>query len=426
MKIDPAILASPELSISLAELNAEVLKLSDRLAKFPSAAIVAVQSADPLLNSLALLASEKSQRSLVFFRPGFEKTFVEDQIEKLQVSACLTGKWDSYVVHETKFSGSFWRETHVGIYTSGTTGLPKLAWHSLGNLKAPSHHVPERLRGKKWMTSYNPTAYAGIQVFFAALASGGSLAFPGSLLSDHPQFLVDQKVEVLSATPTYWKMLIQSWPASLPQPRLLQASLGGEAVRQDVLDAIQKSFSPDKITHIYASTEAGTAIVVSDGREGFPVSEFDRAGAVRVRVQEGYLEIATQKGMQGYAGQKGDPATWYRTPDRVEIRGDRAYFLGREDGIINVGGNKVSPEEVELILNSMDPIQDSHVYGKSSPITGMILCADLVIRSGSEFQAEAIKGKLKERLPAYQIPRVLKVVEKIRMSENGKKIRQSS
>ena len=84
----------------------------------------------------------------------------------------------------------------------------------------------------------------------------------------------------------------------------------------------------------------------------------------------------------------------------IERRGDRCYFVGRRGGVINVGGVKIHPEEVEAALNSHATVRASRVFARKNPITGALVCADVVLREGaqrtktSELEILSLAGRL--------------------------------
>lgn len=274
--------------------------------------------------------------------------------------------------------------------------------------------------------AYSPTAFAGLQVFFSAWNNEGVIYYGDPDFRKAANIIAHKNVEVISATPTFWRMLIVNWPGELPRPRLLQATLGGEAVRQDILDNIRTFFKPERITHVYASTEAGSTISVSDGLEGVPSSWLERKGDVEIRIRDGHLEIKSANMMKGYLQSENNPLTedgWIRTPDLVELMGNRIYFRGREDGIINIGGNKISPEIVEGTINSLAEVADSVVYARSSPIVGSLVAADVQLKPGAKRTVKDLKEELRGVLPAWQIPQYVRIVDAIGISESGKKRR---
>lgn len=317
----------------------------------------------------------------------------------------------------------------LGIFSSATTGEPKVALHRWEAIESSSHYVPSELHQQTWLLTYTPGGYAGLQVFFSAWNSQGSIYYAGDAFKDICMGIVKNAVTIVSATPTFWKMLIAAWPPTLKVPQLLQATLGGEIVDQSVIDLISTFFQPRNLTHIYASTEAGTAIVVSDRFAGFPVSALDKQSknGVRLRIVDDELQIFSPVGMENYV-EKASPKTgeWIKTGDLVQVREERVYFLGRTDGRLNIGGRKVCPEEVEQALNSLHEIEDCLVYEKKSPIVGSLIAADVVIKASKEFSPMKIKQKLKNLLEAHKIPAIIRRVEHFAISSAGKKIRTTA
>jgi acyl-CoA synthetase (AMP-forming)/AMP-acid ligase II len=205
--------------------------------------------------------------------------------------------------------------------------------------------------------------------------------------------------------------------------------LGGEAVDQPLLDHLKERFPEARIVHIYASTEAGALFAVTDGQEGFPASWLERGpDGVSLRIVDGVLEVSSPRAMLGYALEDASPKEWVRTGDLVEVRGDRVHFIGREDSMINVGGAKVLPEEVERVAAEVPGVREAYVFGKRSPILGQIVAMQVVIEGG--YDAEDVRTRLgqmlPDRLPAYKVPRIIQFVDGIGATETGKKERKAN
>ncbi|ABI76274.1 AMP-binding domain protein [Hyphomonas neptunium ATCC 15444] len=315
----------------------------------------------------------------------------------------------------------------IYMMTSGTTGAPKIASHSLNALmsraKAAMH--PGN-RGAKWLLTYQPTGFAGVQVQLTAVVGRGVVVAPEQRTP--AGFLEAAKangVTQISATPTFWRaFLMVIRPGDL---NLRQITLGGEAADQSTLDRIKKAFPEARVTHIYASTEAGVVFSVHDGREGFPAEWLEtETQGVTMRVSDGFLHIRTPNAMGGYVSDTAQPKLddgWLATADRVEIRGDRAFIVGRDDSTINVAGSKVYPLMVEQFLLRQAGVIEAHVYGVSNPISGQLVAADVVIEPGLDPAAtrSAILAACRENLAQYQVPRAFKVVDAIAVRESGKK-----
>ena len=237
----------------------------------------------------------------------------------------------------------------------------------------------------------------------------------------------------MSATPTFWRSFVASCGPHAHTVPLRQITLGGEIADQHTLDLLRRSFPQASLTHIYASTEAGSVFSVKDARAGFPASWLASGiGGVRLRISEGVLDVHSPRAMVAKEGEEyGDAAPrnesrWIRTGDLVQVRGDRVIFLGREDTLINVGGSKVIPEEVEYVLLGVPEIVQARVYGRPNPITGNLVCADVVV-SGAE-QAD-VRSKLQvafaANLERYKQPRIIRFVDQIAQSDTGKVSRNS-
>jgi len=271
-------------------------------------------------------------------------------------------------------------------------------------------------------------------VILQCLVNHGTLVLAelGTRATTVAALMKKERVEYVSATPSYWRQfLLQVPPVDVADFPLKQITLGGEAVDQTILDRIMQLFPAARVVHIYATTELGRCFSVSDGRAGFPASLLEGVSrdAVGLKIDDGELLARSENAMQSYDRLSGTeaspPSDWFRTGDLVERREDRVYFVGRKSDIINVGGNKVNPTEVEQIIRELPGIIDLLVYRKSSSVTGELVACDLVLAPGVE--ASAVKKALglhcASRLTPYQRPRFVRVVDAIQLSRSGKKKR---
>ncbi len=180
------------------------------------------------------------------------------------------------------------------------------------------------------------------------------------------------------------------------------------------------------IGHAYASTEAGVGFEVNDGLEGFPAAYVGRPGEVELRVVDSALQLRSARAATGYlrrpAALAGDDG-FVDTGDMVELRGDRYYFVGRRGGVINVGGLKVHPEEIEAVINRHPAVRMSRVSARRSPITGAIVAAEVVLNDPPADEAAAA-GRHPGRLPpgprAFKVPAMLSFVPSLPMTAGGK------
>src|SRR5207244_8664774 len=112
------------------------------------------------------------------------------------------------------------------------------------------------------------------------------------------------------------------------------------------------------------------------GLDGFPASMVGAPGNVQLQVAQGSLRIRSERSAIGYLGEAhsalADDEGFVDTGDMVERRGDRYYFLGRRSGVINVGGLKVYPEEVEAAINRHPAVGMSMVKSRIITNTGSL------------------------------------------------------
>ncbi len=316
--------------------------------------------------------------------------------------------------------------------TSGTTGEPKIAIHTLKGLSGAIAPHDRGAPRPVWGTFYDIRRYGGLQIFLRSVLCGGSLILsrPGEAVADHLSRLGTEGATHVSGTPSHWRRVLMSSKIVGFAPTYVR--LSGEIADQAVLDALSIAFPKASIGHAYASTEAGVGFDVNDGCEGFPASYLDqpRNGA-EMRLVDGSLQIRSGRAASGYAGRPDLQLTnaegWVDTGDTVEIRNSRCHFTGRRGGIINVGGLKVHPEEIEAVINRHGAVRQSRVKARKSPIIGAVVVADVVLREGAGNVDDArhdILALCRSSLPAHKIPALVNVVADIEITASGKVSRQ--
>jgi acyl-coenzyme A synthetase/AMP-(fatty) acid ligase len=251
-------------------------------------------------------------------------------------------------------------------------------------------------------------------------------------VADHLARLARHGVTHLSGTPSHWRRALMSPALRSIAPGYVR--LSGEIADQATLDALHAFFPHAGLGHAYASTEAGVAFEVNDGLAGFPSSLVDVGQRdVDIKIEDGSLRLRSRRTAASYVGynapQLRDGDGFVDTGDMVELRGDRYHFVGRKGGIINVGGQKVNPEEVEAAINRHPAVWASLVQARKNPITGAIVAADVVLKNqpiegGAAAQIEReIIATCREHVAAYKVPAVIRFVPSLAVSESGKLLR---
>jgi acyl-coenzyme A synthetase/AMP-(fatty) acid ligase len=236
----------------------------------------------------------------------------------------------------------------------------------------------------------------------------------------------------ISGTPSHWRRALMSPSAHKIAPQYVR--LSGEIADQPILDHLRGFYRQSGIAHAFASTEAGVAFEVGDGLAGFPASLIGRRGAdVEMKVEHESLRIRSARTAICYLGDEGkslaDEDGFVDTGDIVELQGGRYYFVGRRDGIINVGGRKVHPEEVEAVINRHPSVQMSLVKARRNPITGAVVVADIVVRGdpgtvGTSAKTEPLKSEIIEAchraLAPHKVPAAIRFVPSLDVTASGK------
>jgi acyl-coenzyme A synthetase/AMP-(fatty) acid ligase len=303
--------------------------------------------------------------------------------------------------------------------------------HSLASLSAPIKSDQHQGSDVVWGTFYDIRRYGGLQIFLRAVLGHGSLVLSsaGESPGDHLLRLGTHAVTHLTGTPSHWRRALMSPSAQAITPRYVR--LSGEIADQAILNTLHSFYPQAAIGHAFASTEAGVAFEVNDGLEGFPASLVGKRGEVEMKVEDRSLHIRSARNAVRYVGEESsvlmDHEGFVDTGDIVELNGDRYYFLGRRSGVINVGGLKVYPEEVEALLNRHPAVRMSCVRSRRNPITGSLVVADVVLKGDpdpavgrvAELKQE-ILNICRETLPRHKVPTALNFVPILAVAESGK------
>ncbi len=323
------------------------------------------------------------------------------------------------------------------LLTSGTTGRPKLVVHTLDSLAGTLPRQAPPGSRCVWSTFYDIRRYGGMQIYLRAVLSGAPLVLssPADATRDFLLRAGAAGVTHISGTPSHWRRTLMSGAAGLIQPSYVR--LSGEIADQAILDSLQAAYPQARVAHAFASTEAGVAFDVNDGRAGFPAELVDRPqGAIDMKVVDGTLRIRSQRNAARYLG--ATPAAlvgtdgYVDTGDMVELLDGRYHFRGRVGGVINVGGLKVHPEEVESVLNGDPRVRMSLVRARRNPITGAIVVADVVLADpdalarapeATEHIKAELLGACRQALAAHKVPTTLRFVPALELTAAGKLVR---
>jgi acyl-CoA synthetase (AMP-forming)/AMP-acid ligase II len=422
--------------------------LGDRLRELSGRSVLMAVS-DQLISGLVMTEIDGVARRMLLCPPDLNADHLQSLMEDADIDAVVTDhpeRWTDTPVKLVIPAGpparaatqvKTERGTEWLMLTSGTSGVPKIAGHTLEALTgAIVADGPARSAAAVWATFYDIRRYGGLQIFLRAIVGGGSmvLSSPHEALADHVARLQARGVTHISGTPSHWRKLLMSGSASSFFPRYVR--LSGEIADQAVLDGLGAAFPAASIGHAYASTEAGVGFAVNDGREGFPA---EIVGVVRdgveMKVEDGSLRIRSRRTAHAYIGRNAaelaDRDGFVDTGDMVELRGDRYHFVGRRGGIINIGGLKVHPEEIEAVVNRQPEVRMSRAKSRRSPITGGIVVVDVILAddadaSRSDEIRKAILADCKASLAPHKVPAMIKFVSSLDITAAGKLARHDA
>ena len=395
------------------------VKLHDPLGVIRAMAALDGQVAAILLLSHAL----PSETALALARSVDCTILVQDEVTEAKAGILCVGLDDVLGSHRrSQPLATDWLMT-----TSGTTGLPKIVPHTLRSLSRSVYRFTGPSR-PVWGLLYDPTRFAGLQVVLQALIGGGQLVAVDTTapLGDQVATLADNNCTHLSATPTLWRRLLMV--PHYKRLSLKQITLGGEIADQSTLNALRIAFPDARLSHIYASTEAGVGFSVTDGQAGFPLAYLEKApGNVRMTIRDGvlWLRPPLTELRPGLPGIETDAVGYICSGDRVSISNNRIVFLGRENGQINIGGVKVYPETIEAVVKMVPGVALVKVSAKRSPVTGALVLAEIQLEAGVD--ADKTRKRILEvcraGLDREAVPAIIRFVDGFQTNAAGKLMR---
>ena len=432
---DSPFLISPAGQWSYAQTHYRVLQLANALQQHDAKRLACYLTDSPELIAIVLAAAQLGIPMLLLNR-DFNEQQVTQQLARLDIELLIReqpvpGSGDCRQLSLTELLQQAQQtsadvstppasDSELQLLTSGTTDLPKCVSYRWSDLLAQvGKHDP--VADERWLLAYKLNHFAGIQMLAHILVNGSTLVLAGtSKVADAVAAMSKFTITHVSSTPTFWRFAQALLAGTGTLPRLQQITLGSEPIPGMLLEQLAALFPAARIVHIYALTEAGSCVAVSDGKPGLPLSVLERPAnaAVRIRIVEEELQVMTRHGMSGYL-LEGDrhPSTadgWFATGDLVNIKDQRIVFMGRQSDTINVGGVKVHPLEVENVIAALPGIKVARVYGQDNPVVGQIVAVDLLLEDQSNPQE--IEDAVREActaLPRHSRPRNITIVEEM-------------
>ena len=313
------------------------------------------------------------------------------------------------------------------LFSSGSTGAPKAMIHNLDTL-VDSY-------GDKKQKQINMLVFlmfdhiGGINTMLNILSMNATMIIPQNRNADDICKLIEEyKIAVLPSSPTFLNLiLINRSYEKYDLSSLRMITYGTETMPEGLLGRLKAVFSKVRFLQTFGTSETGIAATSSKSSSSTFMKIDDENLEYKIVDNELWLRSKTQ--ILGYLNRSMESFTndgWFKTGDLVELDNEGFIkIIGRNKEIINVGGQKVLPSEVESVLLGMDEIEDCLVYGEQNAITGQSISCDVVLKSGVEADGLKILVRkfCKDKLDNFKIPTRVNVVQKTEFTERFKKSR---
>ena len=321
------------------------------------------------------------------------------------------------------------KESHSGLilFSSGSTGKPKAMIHNLDNLI----DTYKDKRGKRlvFLIFLMFDHIGGLNTMLNCLSMNVAMVFPENREPDHVSYLIEKyKVNILPASPTFLNlMLIGECPFHHDLTSLRMITYGTEPMPESLLVKLKEAFPRVKFLQTFGTSETGISATSSYSSTSTFLKIDDPNTEYRVINGELWLRSKTQ--IMGYLNSSMERFTddgWFKTGDLVEEKDGYIKIIGRNSDIINVGGEKVLPSEVESVLFQMPHVNECIVYGENNPITGQMVVAKILYDDEdirlSELKKEVI-AFCRDKLTRYKIPAKVVKMSEMEYTERFKKKR---
>ena len=310
------------------------------------------------------------------------------------------------------------------LFSSGSTGRSKASLLDMDDLLAKFR---EERPGQRTLVFLMIDHIGGINTLFHVLAHGGTIVTARDRTPDAVcEAMAAHRVELLPATPTFLNMLLISDAVNRYDLNALRIiTYGTEPMPASTLAALRTVLPAVRLKQTYGLTEVGILPTRSQSSDSLWLRLGERG--YEHRIVDGVLWLRSRSAMLGYlnAPSPFDAEGWFNTQDLVQVDGDYVRILGRTSEVINVGGEKVYPAEVEDLLLQMDNVEDVTVSGRPNPVTGAVVAARFTLTRPED--ATSLRRRTREfcqgRLERFKVPVVVEIAEDAQHSARFKKRR---
>ena len=324
---------------------------------------------------------------------------------------------------------NLFRQNHAGLvlFSSGSTGKPKAMIHDLDTLISSFEAKKPRKLNMLLFLLFDHIG--GINTLLNILATLSTAIIPRERNSDEICALIEKyKISVLPSNPTFLNLILMSNAyKKYDLSSLKMITYGTEAMSESLLARLKATFKKVKFLQTFGTSETGILNTSSKSSS----STYIKLNDAEYKTINGELWIKSKTQILGYlnadmsAFEASFEDGWFKTGDLVCLDGEYLKIVGRLKELINIGGKKALPSEIESVIMELENIADCVVYGEKNAITGQSVSCDVVLKNtmAKDELKKLIRSACASKLERYKIPSKINVVEKIAFTNRFKKVR---
>jgi len=397
--------------------------------------VVSVLS-DYSFESVALLLALYENKNIVVPITTSIKSEIKDKIKESFTDKIIEIESNTYLIKENiakdkhQMIIKLQDEHNSGLilFSSGSTGKPKAMIHNFDNLV--NHYKDKKEKTLNMILFLMFDHIGGLNTLLNILSMGATMIIPENRNADDVcKLLQDYKIRVLPSSPTFLNLILMNKSyQKYDLSSLRMITYGTEVMPDSLLIRLKDVFPKVKFLQTFGTSETGIANTSSKSSNSTYMKIDDPGLEYKIVNDELWLKSKTQ--VMGYLNSSMDSFTqdgWFRTGDLVEAIDDKYIkIIGRNKEIINVGGEKTLPSEVESVILSIPQIKDVEVYGEKNIITGQTVVCNVVLKEPVEKKEikKIVRKYCVDRLDNFKIPTKVNIVNEVKYSDRFKKTRR--
>lgn len=316
---------------------------------------------------------------------------------------------------------------HAGLilFSSGTSGEPKGMLHDLDELFKRYRRV--KPRADRTLQLLLAEHIGGLDSAFRTLFSGSTLIVPEKRTPSSVARAIERhKANVLPASPTFLNLMLMTGVSTDFDCSSLEViAYGAEPMPRPLLERLIATFPNARFQQKFGTSETGAIRIKSQSDDSvhFRIKDSD----VEWQILDGELWLKTDSRILGYLNADDTPLQadgWYRTGDLVEaVDEGQLRIIGRCSAVINVGGRKVHPGEIEQLIMGIEGVTACAVYAKPDVITGSVIaCKIITVQRADDLRGwkRKIRVHCRRRIADWKIPVFVELDSKLSVTDQLK------